>query len=188
MSMCVGTIGQPGFRPPEKIKSLLGSVMSHESRLSKALRALLNAQRVAALGTMDDDGAPFVSMVPFAIEPHLRCLVIHVSALAAHTHNLQARAPVSLLVMQSQVPGEPVHALPRVTLQGRAAVLERKSPQWGACKEAYITRFPEAQPMTEFGDFMFVAIEVSGARQIAGFGVARSMDGEEVQLALGANV
>lgn len=161
--------------------------MSHESRLSKELRALLNARRVAALGTIGDDGAPFVSMVPFAIEQHLRCLVIHVSALASHTHNLQARAPVSLLVMQPEAPGEPVHALPRVTLQGRATVLERESPQWGACKEAYVARFPEAQPMTEFGDFMFVAIEVSSAHQVAGFGVARSMDAQEVLLALGPN-
>ena len=43
--------------------------MSHEPRLTQALRALLSAQRVAALGTLDDDGQPFVSMVPFAVDP-----------------------------------------------------------------------------------------------------------------------
>lgn len=161
--------------------------MSHESRLSKELRALLNAQRVGALGTLGEDGAPFVSMVPFAIDQDHRCLVIHVSALAAHTRNLQERAPVSLLVMQSEAPREPVHALPRVTLQGRATVLERESLQWGACRDAYVARFPEAEPMTQFGDFMFVAIDVTDARQVAGFGVARSMDRQEVLLALGPN-
>src|SRR5450830_730201 len=110
---------------------------------------------------------------------------IHVSGLAAHTHNLQAREPVSLLVMQSEVPGEPVHALPRITLEGQARVLERGSPGWQACSDAYITRFPDAQPMTQLGDFMFFAIQVTGARQVAGFGVARSIDAEEVRLALG---
>ena len=159
--------------------------MTHESRLTRELRSLLNTQRVAALGTIGDDGAPFVSMVPYAIEQSLGCLVIHVSGLAAHTHNLQAREPVSLLVMQSEVPGEPVHALPRITLEGQAKVLERGSPGWQACSDAYITRFPDAQPMTELADFMFVAIHVTGARQVAGFGVARSIDAEEVRLALG---
>lgn len=59
--------------------------MPHESRLTLALRALLHARRVAALGTLGDDGNPFVSMVPYALEPSLGCLVIHVIGLAAHT-------------------------------------------------------------------------------------------------------
>src|SRR5674476_84016 len=101
--------------------------MTHEPRLTRELRALLKAQRVAVLGTIDETGAPFVSMVPFAIEPQLHCLVIYVSGLAAHTRNLQARERVSLLVMQSEVAGEPVHGLPRVTLEGVAELVERGS-------------------------------------------------------------
>lgn len=159
--------------------------MSHEPRLTRELRTLLNTQRVAALGTIDDGGAPFVSMVPFAIEQPLHCLVIHVSGLAAHTRNLQARDRVSMLVMQSQVTGEPVHALPRVTLEGVAKVVERGSPEWAACRTAYLARFPEAEPMTELGDFKFVAICVTGARQVAGFGAARSIDKDEIRLVLG---
>jgi putative heme iron utilization protein len=161
--------------------------MAHIPRLTLELRALLNRQRVAALGTTDDDAAPFVSMVPYAIEVHSRCLVIHVSALAAHSHNLRARDRVALLVAQSELPGEPVHALPRVTLQGQARVLERESPAWTAARGAYLERFPEALPMTELGDFSFVVIDVTGARQVAGFGAARSIDAQEVRLALGAD-
>lgn len=160
--------------------------MTHEPRLTRELRALLNAQRVAALGTNDDVGNPFVSMVPFAVEPQLHCLVIHVSGLAAHTRNLQARNRVSLLVMQSELAGEPVHALPRVTLEGVAEVVQRGSPQWTACRASYLARFPEAEPMTELGDFKFVAIKVTGARQVAGFGAARSLDEDEINLVLGA--
>ena len=96
------------------------TLMPHESRLTLELRALLHSQRVAALGTIEDDGNPFVSMVPYAMEPSLGCLVIHVSGLAAHTGNLQVRPNVSVLVMQAEVEGEPVHALPRVTLDGLA--------------------------------------------------------------------
>jgi heme iron utilization protein len=158
--------------------------MAHVSRLTGQVRSLLQAQRVAALGTMAADGAALVSMVPFAIEPQRRCFVIHVSELAAHTGNLQATPRVSLMVMQSEVPGEPVHALPRVTFDGIASVPQRESAPWVACRAAYLDRFPEAEIMTQLSDFKFVAIEVTGARQVAGFGSARSIDAQEVQLAL----
>jgi Pyridoxamine 5'-phosphate oxidase len=92
-------------------------------RLTLALHALLCTQRVAALGTSNPDGTPFVSMVPFAIDASARTLVIHVSSLAPHTRNLQSTPAVSILVMEPEVPGAPVHALPRVTLEGQASVL-----------------------------------------------------------------
>jgi putative heme iron utilization protein len=96
----------------------------HESRLTVLLRELLQSRRVAALGTIGKSGEPFVSMVPFAIEPTGGYLVLHVSGLAAHTGNMLDHPHVSVLVMQSEIPGEPVHALPRVTLEGRASVIE----------------------------------------------------------------
>lgn len=160
--------------------------MPYESRLSAELRTLLQACRVAALGTITDDGVPFVSMVPYAIEASTPCLVLHVSGLAVHTRHLRARPAVSLLVMQPEVPGEPVHALPRVTLQGRALVLAPHSCAWEACRGSYLARFPEAEPMTQLGDFVFVAIDLAGARQVAGFGAARSLDEDEVRQVLGS--
>lgn len=159
--------------------------MPHEPRLTIALRNLLQSQRVGALGTIGEDGAPYVSMVPYAMAPSHGCLVIHVSGLAAHTRNLQANPHVSVLVMQSEVPGEPVHALPRVTLAGAAKVLSPSSRAWKKSRAAYLARFPEAEPMTQLADFMFVAVEVSSARHVAGFGTARSIDDEEIKRALG---
>lgn len=158
--------------------------MTHESRLTRELRALLHSRRVAALGTISDEGKPFVSMVPFAMVPALGCIVIHISGLAVHTRYLHARPAASLLVAQGEVPGEPVHALPRATLEGRARTPAPDSEDWSACRAAYLQRFPEAQPMTELADFMFVAIELKGARQVAGFGSARSIDEHELRLAL----
>lgn len=158
--------------------------MAHEARLTRALRALLQAHRVAALGTLGPDGAPMVSMVPFALASTLGCVVLHVSDLAAHSRNLQASPQVSLMVMQAEVPGAPVHALPRVTLEGRAEVLPPATPSWAVCREAYLARFPEAEPMTQLGDFRFVALHITGARQVAGFGAARSINTDELALVL----
>jgi heme iron utilization protein len=160
--------------------------MAHVSRLTEQLRSLLHSQRVASLGTISDEGAAFVSMVPYALEQHLGCVVIHVSDLAEHTRNLQARPRLSLMVMRSEVAGELVHALPRVTLDGTASVLKPDTQPWQVCRTAYLERFPEAEMMTQLPDFKFVAIEVKGARHVAGFGSARSIDAEEVRLALSA--
>jgi putative heme iron utilization protein len=158
--------------------------MPHESRLTGELRALLHSHRVAALGTISDVGDPYVSMVPFAMAPALGCLVIHVSGLAAHTRFVIARPAVSLLVMQAEVPDEQVHALPRVTIEGRAEPLEPDKDEWPACRAAYLRRFPDVEHMTLLGDFRFIAIKVEGARHVAGFGVARSVDAQELRLAL----
>jgi heme iron utilization protein len=152
----------------------------HESRLDRALRALLNAQRIASLGTLGVEGRPFVSMVPFAIEPGAACLVIHVSLLAPHTRNLLTNPAVSLMVMQPEVAGQPVHALPRVSLDGNATRLQPESPGWVAARQAYLARFPEAEPMTQLGDFSFVAIHPTAARQVAGFGAARPLEAAEL--------
>lgn len=159
--------------------------MTSEHSLTRALRELLERQRGAALGTVAEDGSAFVSMVPFAVDPVNRCLVIHVSGLAAHTQNLQRDERVSLLVMQTTAPQEPVHALPRVTLLTTATLHPSNSPAALACRETYLARFPEAEPMTTLGDFRFVSLLPLGARQVSGFGAARSLDAEEVRRALG---
>ena len=161
--------------------------MSHEPRLTQALRELISRTRVAALGTVDDQGLAFVSMVPFAVAAmadERPQLVIHVSALAVHSSYLRRQPQVSLLLMQAEIAGEPVHALPRVTLQGRAAVLPPGSAAWTAARGAYLARFPEAEPITALPDFSFVGITVDQARQVAGFGAARTVEREDVEAVL----
>lgn len=159
--------------------------MAHEPRLTRALRALLHDHRVGSLGTLGPGGEVQVSMVPYAIAAAHACIVLHVSGLAAHTRNLQVSPSVSLMVMQPEVAGEPVHATPRVSLEARAEVLATETPLWVACRHAYLARFPEAESMTQLGDFRFVALHVSGARHVAGFGAARTVDAQELVLVLG---
>jgi putative heme iron utilization protein len=154
--------------------------MTYEPRLTQALRHLLNTQRVAALGTLDKAGQAFVSMVPFAIDSSSGALVIHVSGLAPHARNLERVPRVSIMVMQAEMEGEPVHALPRVTLDGTASVLAVEGTPWGTARAAYLARFPDVEYMTQLGDFRFVSIAVSGAHQVAGFGAARSIDADEL--------
>ena len=160
--------------------------MGTEHALTRALRALLWSQRTAALGTLGEDREAVVSRVPFAIDREEQQLVIHVSALAAHTGNLLRHPRASLLVAQAEEAHQPVHALPRVSIDVVAQAHEPHSAMAQHLCAVYLARFPEAEPMTALGDFRFVGLRPLGARQVAGFGAARSLDAAEILRALGA--
>lgn len=83
---------------------------------------------MAALGTLDaqDAAQPFVSMVPFALLSAGRSFVIHISALAPHTANLQ-QAPRAAVVMASEPAEGPVHALARASFDVHAHTPEPHS-------------------------------------------------------------
>ncbi len=159
--------------------------MASEHSLTRALRELLARRRTAALGTVDAAGAPFVSLVPFAVDPAAAALIVHVSALAAHSQNLRATPQASLMVADGEVAGEPVHALARVTIEVLASWAEPGSAQAEQCRAVYLARFPQAELMTTLGDFRFVCLSPLGARQVAGFGAARSLGADELAQAIG---
>lgn len=142
-------------------------------------RELLVRTRVAALGTLHG-GAPFVSMVPFAITASGEALTVHVSRLATHTHDMLRDGRVSVMVMGRERDDTPAQAVPRVTLQGEAVQTLNGTEEWEACRAAYLGRFPEAAPLLEFGDFSFFAIHPKGARLVAGFAQAVSIRHEEL--------
>jgi putative heme iron utilization protein len=151
----------------------------------KQLAALVRRRETAALGTLHA-GAPFASMVPFAVLPDGSALVIHVSRLAGHTKDMLADARVSLLVTQPEGEGVAAQALARISVQGEARELAKGSDEESACRGAYLARFPEAAPLTEFGDFSFFAIRPLQARFVAGFAQAMSLTGETLGRILAA--
>lgn len=161
--------------------------MASEHSLTRALRELIRSQRTAALGTLDAEGEVFVSRVPFAIDSANGSLIIHVSGLAAHTGNLIRHPRASLLIAQTEAAGEPVHALARVSIDVIATACAPDSAEAHACSAEYLARFPEAEPMTQLGDFRFMRLQPLGARQVAGFGAARSVDASTIAQALGAS-
>ena len=145
-----------------------------ESTQAKALRDLLQAQQVAALGTLHK-GHPFVSMVPFAALPDGTGLVIHVSLLATHTKDMTSNPNVSLLVMAQPTPHVPPQAIPRVTIQGQATQCAEPSQVHAEAKAAYLARFPQSAEMFSFADFSLFVIQPMSARFVGGFAQAASL-------------
>ena len=129
---------------------------------------------VAALGTLQD-GAPCVSMVPFALADDGHGLIVHVSRLAAHTENMMHSPQVSLLVMESEGPDKLPQSLARVTVQGLARALADSDDQYGPARDAYLLRFPDAAGLFEFPDFSLFLIEVTRVRVVGGFAQATTL-------------
>jgi putative heme iron utilization protein len=150
---------------------------------SQSLRALLTTQPLAALGTVQS-GEPFVSMVPFAIEPKSGKLIIHVSTLAAHTKHMLENSRVSLMVMAAPSPDVSTQATPRVTIQGVATQLDKASTEYEEAKAAYIERFPQSIDLFGFADFSLFAIAPTSARFVAGFAQAMTLSAEEFRKVL----
>lgn len=143
---------------------------------AQALRRLLDTRPVGALGTLHR-GEPAVSMVPFVLPAGDTRLLIHVSALATHTRDMQAHPRVSLLVMAEAAAGVSPQALPRVALQADASTLPRDGSDYGAACVSYLERFPDAAPTFDLADFSIVALQPVSARLVAGFGRASSLVG-----------
>lgn len=142
-----------------------------------SLRRLLDRQSVAALATLHK-GEPAVSMVPFVWHAPSQCLLIHVSALATHTRDLQTHPRVGLLVTADPQSDVSPQARPRVSLQCEATVLPREGDAYGAAKAAYLARFAEAAITFGLADFAIVALRPVSARLVAGFARAHSLVGE----------
>jgi putative heme iron utilization protein len=151
---------------------------------ARALQGLIRERSVAALGTLHE-GQPYVSMVPFALAPDGRALVVHVSRLAAHSTNMRRDGRVSLLIMEPERPDKMPQSLARVTIQGEAREVDVGHPEYGPAREAYLGRFPGAAGLFELADFSLFRIEVRSARLVGGFAQAVTLSPKAFAAALG---
>ena len=154
--------------------------------LTVVLQQLIHGRVIAALGTLHE-GVPFVSMVPYAVASD-GSFILHVSRLATHTRDMLDHPEVSLLITESEGSGKMPQALARVTVQGRAKMLERDSQKHIDARDVYLLRFPDAAPLFEFSDFNIVIIKPMSARIIAGFGQAITMTGDDFSTTVGGRI
>ena len=154
--------------------------------LTVVLQQLIHGRMIAALGTLHE-GIPFVSMVTYAVASD-GSFILHVSRLAAHTQDMLDHPEVSLLITESEGSGKMPQALARVTVQGRAKMLERDSQKHIDARDVYLLRFPDAAPLFEFSDFNIVIIKPMSARVIAGFGQAITMTGDDFSTTVGGRI
>jgi len=138
------------------------------------LRSLVAGQRVLALGVVVD-GEPVVGLLPFAPCAALAGLVINVSGLARHTRGLSAGGPFAALVhLPDREDLDPLQ-IPRLTCQGAVAVPEEETGDYRAAREAYLARFPAAEPILDLGDFFLCVLKPKEGRLVTGFAGALNL-------------
>lgn len=143
---------------------------------------LMKEQRWAALGTLNEDGSPYVSSAAFALTPS--GLLLHLSQLAAHTRNLMKDPRASLLISRPDDGGADPQVLPRFTLMGQAGEVTRDSAAFAPAARSYVERFPESSMRFGFGDFhLFLFVPAKG-NYVGGFGNAGRIAGETIREAL----
>ena len=131
---------------------MTGIATGSRNRLVFTLVALLWAG--VALAT-DPAGAP-VSLI---------------SGLAQHTVALRANPACALLIGTPGGKGDPL-THPRLTLHGRARLLDRDGAEHAASYPHFLAQRPKAKLYIDLPDFRFVRFEITDGLLNAGFGKA----------------
>ena len=141
--------------------------------LAEAARALVKDAKRGILCTLIPEGGfPYGSLTELLPLPD-GDIVLFLSRLAEHQHFLAADPRASIVVAPAI---NDAHALakPRVTLVGRAEVVEDRA----AYADAYAALHPDARGYINFPDFQFYRLHVERVRYIAGFGQMGWIKGE----------
>jgi len=135
-------------------------------------RTLVACNRMAALATLSEDGAPWGSLVLYAALQD-GTPVLCLSTLAEHGRNVTRDARASLVVGEADVTGDPLDS-GRVTLAG---VLEEPvGDELEAARAAYRAASPTSGLYGGFGDFTYYALRVARVRWVGGYGRMDSTD------------
>ncbi len=134
-------------------------------RLAGEARALVReARRGVLCSLIPEGGFPYGSLVEVLPLPD-GDLVLFLSRLAEHQHNIEADGRASILIAP-HFADEDAMAKPRVTLVGRLEPVDDRA----SVANAYVERHPGAAGYINFPDFQFYRLRVERARYIAGFG------------------
>ena len=140
-------------------------------------REMIQSVGAGSLGTLDSDGAPFVSLVTVAATSSTS-LVVLLSGLAKHTRNLQTDSRCSLLLVQpGGESGNPLNGA-RLSITGRVTQIPREDD--ANERAAFLAKHPDASMYADFGDFSFYRLDIAEAHLVAGFGRIETLTAEQL--------
>lgn len=152
--------------------------MEDADALPEAAR-LIATQRWCALGTVDEAGVPLVTYAPFA--PVDGAFAIAVTRLAAHTVNLLARRPASLMLVDEALHEGDAYARPRFTVAVSARPNAPGSAHAEAIWPALAARHGETvDTLRMLPDFVPVSLEPLSGRLVLGFASAHDVAGPAI--------
>lgn len=152
--------------------------MATEDRLQAAAR-LISAQSWLALATVDERGVPSLSYVPFA--PADGAFGVVVSGLAAHTANLLARRPASILLVDDDPAQRDAYARARFSSAVSASPHAPGSAEAEAVWSALAARQSgTVRALRTLSDFRAVSLVPGDGRLVLGFASAHDVEAGEI--------
>ncbi len=151
-----------------------------DAQSEKVLAQIIRGARIASLGTLRD-AAPQVSMAAFIYNSDFSAFYIFVSRLAQHTVDMQKDNRVSFMLCETDDGRADPHPLARVSIRGKAEMIQTGEPGYMPLKEQYLARFPESAQLFSLSDFNFWRITPKGGRYVAGFAKAFNITAETLQ-------
>ncbi|MBK6791827.1 MAG: pyridoxamine 5'-phosphate oxidase family protein [Anaerolineales bacterium] len=125
-----------------------------DAQSEKVLAQLIRNTRIASLGTLRDE-APQVSMAAYIYADDFSAFYIFVSRLAQHTVDMQKDNRVSLMICETDDGRSDPQTLARVSIRGKAEMIQVGEPGFTPLKAQYLVRFPEAEQLFNMVDFSF---------------------------------
>lgn len=151
-----------------------------ELSAAEQARTILANASVGTLATLTDEGAPWASVVQYAVMAD-GTPVLSLSTLALHGRNLKADARASLAVAGPVPEGHDPGDSGRVSIAGRVEV--PTGEELAAAERAYFDAVPMAEVYTEFGDFTLYVLRVETVRWVGGFGRMASTNADKYRAA-----
>jgi putative heme iron utilization protein len=144
------------------------------------LRDLLETQRVLALSLLVS-GEPHVGLLPYAMTPDYRAVLVHASDLARHSRGLQPGAHFSALIHKPDGPDIDPLQIPRLTLHGVVQPIDRGTDAYRDGQRLFTRRFPSSEPTFSLGDFRLYRLQLERGRYVGGFAQAISLTAEDLR-------
>ncbi len=144
----------------------------------EAARHLLAHARSAALGSLNKDGSPLVTLVAVATTADGAPLLL-LSQIAAHTQNIMREPRASLLVQGESDRADPMTS-PRLSLNGTIAALEKD--EIASAKAQFIDKHPGSEPYDTELDFDYYRFAVESVRFNQGFGRFRKLGPDDLKI------
>lgn len=136
-----------------------------------AARKLMAQTRAGALGSINKDGSPLVTLVAVAtIEDGAPLLLL--SQIAAHTQNILREPRASLLIEGTSDDPDPMTA-PRLSLSGKIVALDE--PEIAKAKARFLEKHPGSEPYDSELDFSYYRLAIESVRFNQGFGRFRKL-------------
>lgn len=143
-----------------------------------ALEILQNV-KIAALGVIEPESQmPMVTRISLSFDAEAAQPLTLISSLSAHTTALRDAPVASLLVGDPGPKGDPLNS-PRLTLQCKAAFIDRQSDAHAKMRQQYLLTHPKSKLYIDFADFAFVRFDIIHAYLNGGFGKAFHLTPED---------